>query len=135
MYIKIVDQPISPEEVITQAKTRDSGCVVSYVGLIRDNSHGKPVLSVEYRDQDGQAQARLTQLAGEISKNFQVNNVAMVHRTGVLKVGDINIVFAFACAHRQEGFAACSFAVDRFKDEMPTQKKEIYLDGSVNTDW
>jgi molybdopterin synthase catalytic subunit len=135
MYVKIVDQPISPEEVVNQAKTRDSGCVVSYIGLIRDNSHEKPVLSVEYRDQDGQAEARLTRLAGEISDKFKINNLAMVHRTGVLKVNDINIVFAFACAHRQEGFAACSYAVDHFKEEMPTEKKETYLDGSVNTDW
>jgi molybdopterin synthase catalytic subunit len=135
MYIKIIDQPIKPEEVIAQVKTKNSGCVVSYVGLIRDNSHEKPVLSVEYRDTDGQAQTRLTQLAREIAAKYPVNNLAMVHRTGVLKVGDINIVFAFACGHRQEGFAACSYAVDRFKDTMPTHKKETYLDGSVNTDW
>jgi molybdopterin synthase catalytic subunit len=135
MYIKIVDTPISPEAVIAEAKTSNSGCVVSYVGLIRDNSHEKPVLSVEYRDQDGQAQSRLTRLADEIAGKFPVNNLAMVHRVGVLKVGDINIVFAFACGHRQEGFAACAYAVDRFKDSMPTQKKETYLDGTVTTDW
>jgi molybdopterin synthase catalytic subunit len=135
MFVKIVDHPILPDEIIAQAKTDNSGCVVSYIGLIRDNSHGKPVLSVEYRDQDGQAQARLTQLGDEIASRFPVNNLAMVHRTGVLKVGDINIVFAFACGHRQEGFAACGYAVDRFKESMPTQKKETYLDGSANTNW
>jgi molybdopterin synthase catalytic subunit len=135
MFVKIVDQPIHPEDVIAQAKTPDSGCVVSYVGLIRDNSHEKAVSSVEYRDTDGQAESRLTKLADEIASKYPINNLAMVHRTGLLKVGDINIVFAFACAHRQEGFAACSYAVDRFKETMPTRKKETYLDGSLNTAW
>ncbi len=135
MFIKIVNTPIQPDQVIGQAKSNDSGCVVTYVGLIRDTSHQKAVRSVEYRDTDGQAEIRLKKLAEEIMQKFAVNNLAMCHRVGELKVGDINIVFAFACAHRQEGFAACSYAVDKFKEAMPTAKKETYLDGSVNTEW
>jgi molybdopterin synthase catalytic subunit len=135
MYIKIVDKPIKPEEVISQAKSDDSGCVVTYVGLIRDTSHDKPVQSVEYRDADGQAEKKLNALADDIMHKYPVNNLAMCHRVGKLNVGDINIVFAFACGHRQEGFAACAYAVDKFKDSMPTQKKETYTDGSVRTDW
>jgi molybdopterin synthase catalytic subunit len=133
MFVKIVNTPIQPDQVIGQAKSNDSGCVVTYVGLIRDNSQGKAVRSVEYRDADGQAEYRLKKLAEEIRQKFPVNNLAMCHRVGELKVGDINIVFAFACGHRQEGFAACSYAVDRFKETLPTSKKETYLDGSVNT--
>ncbi len=135
MLIKIVGQPIHPEEVIAQAKTSSSGCVVTYVGLIRDTSHDKPVQSVEYRDADGQAESRLRALADDILQKYPVNDLALCHRVGKLNVGDINIVFAFACSHRQEGFAACSYAVDRFKETMPTDKKETYLDSSLNTDW
>jgi molybdopterin synthase catalytic subunit len=135
MFVKIVNTPIQPDQVIAQAMSLDSGCIVTYVGLIRDNSHEKAVKSVEYRDTDGRAEERLQKLAQEIIQKFQVNNLAMCHRVGELKVGEINIVFAFACGHRQEGFAACAYAVDRFKEAMPTAKKETYLDGSVNTQW
>lgn len=135
MYIKITDKPIRPEEIIAQAKSNDSGCVVTYVGLIRNSSHDKPVQSVEYRDNDGQAEKKLISLAEDIKNSYPVNNLAMCHRVGKLNVGDINIVFAFACGHRQEGFAACAYAVDKFKDSMPTKKKETYLDGSVCTEW
>jgi molybdopterin synthase catalytic subunit len=120
MFVKIVHEPINPEEIISQAKSRDSGCVVTYVGLIRDTSHDKTVLSVEYSDKDGQAESRLRDLAEEIRRKFPVNNLALCHRIGKLNVNDINIVFAFATGHRQEGFAACAYAVDRFKDTMPT---------------
>jgi len=135
LFIQIVNRPINPQDVIEKAKTSDSGCVVSYVGLIRDNSHSKKVKSVEYRDENGQAALKLEQLGREIAGRFPVINLALVHRTGVLDVGEINIVFAFACGHRQEGFAACAYAVDRFKEQMPTSKKETYQDGTVNTDW
>jgi len=135
MYVKIVNHPINVEEVISMAKTADSGCVASYVGLIRDNSHDKQVKSVEYRDEDGQAEAKLKKLAEDIMHKYPVNGLSMCHRIGILEVSDINIVFAFGCGHRQEAFAACAYAVDKFKEMLPTSKTETYIDGTVNTKW
>jgi len=129
--IEITKNPISPEVVINKVKTSGSGCVVTYVGLIRDSSRGKPVLSVEYEDRDGRAKDRLQGIADDIRRKWQVENIAIVHRVGELKVGDINLVVAIAAAHRQEGIAACQYAVDRFKAKLPTHKRETYRDGGV----
>ncbi len=131
--IQITDKPISPELVVNKARTSGSGCVVTYVGLIRDNSRGKPVLSVEYKDADGRAEARLREIVEEIKQKWPVNNVAIYHRVGKLKVGDINLVVAVAAAHRGEGLAAVEFAIDRFKEKLPTSKRETYQDDSVWT--
>jgi molybdopterin synthase catalytic subunit len=130
--IQITDKPISPEMVVNQAKTSDSGCVVTYVGLIRDNSRGKPVESVEYRDTDGKAAEKLNDIAEEVRRKFPVNKVVIYHRIGKLKVSDINLVVAVAAGHRGEGLAAVAYAVDIFKDRLPTAKKETYKDGSAH---
>ena len=129
--IEITEKPISPELVVGKVKTDGSGCVVTYVGLIREFSRGKPVISVEYEDAGGKAEDGLREIASEIRQKWQVNNIAIYHRVGKLKVGDINLVVAVASAHRQEGFVACQYAIDRFKQKLPTQKKETYDDGSV----
>jgi len=129
--VVITSMPLSPELVINQVKTDGSGCVATYVGLIRDQSRGKAVLSVEYTDAYGKAETRLTEIVNEAGKRWQLNSMAMHHRTGKLKVGDINLVVAVAAAHRREGFAACQFAVGQFKAKPPTQKKETYLDGTT----
>jgi molybdopterin synthase catalytic subunit len=129
--IQITDKPISPELVVNRARTSDSGCVVTYVGLIRDNSRGKPVLSVEYRDTDGKAADKLNDIAAELERRFLVNRVVIYHRIGKLNVGDINLVVAVAAAHRGEGLAAVAYAVDMFKDRLPTAKKETYRDGTT----
>ena len=131
--IQITDKPISPELVVNQVKTPGSGCVVTYVGLIRDNSRGKPVLSVEYKDAGGNAAEKLREIAEEIKQKWPVNNIAICHRVGRLEAGDINLVVAIAAAHRTEGFAASQYAIDRFKEKLPTSKRETYQDGSVWT--
>ena len=128
--IEITSKPISPESVVNRIKTSGSGCVATYVGLIRDNSQGKPVASVEYTDPKGTAKAELERIAGEIRRKWQLEGITICHRIGKLEVGDINFLVAVASAHRQEGFAAAQYAVDRFKELMPTRKKESYRDGS-----
>lgn len=128
--IEITTKPISLESLIGRIKTPGSGCVAVYVGLIRDNANGKPVASVEYSDPKGTAKAQLERIAGEIRRQWRVEGIAIAHRIGKLEVGDINFTAAIAAAHRPEAFAAGQYAVDRFKELMPTRKKESYRDGS-----
>jgi molybdopterin synthase catalytic subunit len=130
---RIVTAELSPDEVVARARTLDSGCVVTYVGLIRDNSRDKAVKSVEYTDPNGDAEVRLAEIAVDISRKFPVNKVVIYHRTGILRVGDINLVVAIAAAHRGEGFRACQYAIDQFKEMLPTGKIETYVDGTTWT--
>jgi len=132
--IEITQKPISPELVISKVKTDTSGCVAAYIGLIRQYSQGKQVLSVEYSDAQGKAESKLQEIANETRLKWQLNNIAICHRIGKLRVGDINLTVAIAATHRHEGFAACQFVIDRFKQTIPTHKRETYQDGSFRVE-
>lgn len=132
--IEITTKPISPETVVSRIKTPGSGCVAVYVGLIRNNYQDKPVVSVEYADTRGTAKSSLEKIAGEIRRQWPVEGIAICHRVGKLEVGDINFLAAVAAAHRQEAFTAAHYAVDRFKELLPTRKKETYRDGSTRVE-
>jgi molybdopterin synthase catalytic subunit len=129
--IEITERPISPQKVIDKVKSDSSGCVVTYIGLIRNYSQGKPVLSVEYRDSKENAENRLQEIAREAEQRWQIDGIAVTHRVGKLMVGEINLVVAVASAHRGEGFAACQYIIDQFKERLPTKKTETYQDGEV----
>ncbi len=129
--VKITEDPISIENVINSVRSSNSGGVIAYVGLIRNNSRGKLVSSVEYTDADGTAKAGLQEIVNNAKAKWPINDMAFVHRIGKLKVGDNNVVVAVASAHRKEGFAACQYAIDQFKEKLPTKKKETYQDGST----
>ena len=125
--VKITSGVIDIAGVIESARNNKSGGIVAYIGLIRDNSRGKSVRGVEYADADGQASARINDIVREVKSKFPVNEVSFVHRTGKLNVGDNNVVIAISAPHRQEAFASCQFAIDSFKEKLPTSKKETYL--------
>jgi molybdopterin synthase catalytic subunit len=130
--IEITKEPISPELLVSKVKTDGSGCAVVYIGLIRQTSEGKPVLSVEYRDPEGKAGDRLWEIATRVRHRWQIENIAISHRVGKLMVGDINFVVAIAAAHRADGFAACQYVIDQFKEKLPTRKTETYRESNMS---
>jgi molybdopterin synthase catalytic subunit len=129
--IQVSEGAIYPETVITKVKSDGSGCIVTYVGLIRNTSQGQQVSSIEYRDTNGNAEKALQELAAEARKRWQLENIAISHRIGKLRVGEINLVVAIASAHRSEGFAACQYIIDQFKKRLPTSKTETYQDETI----
>jgi molybdopterin synthase catalytic subunit len=129
--IEVTEQPISPGQVIDRVKSTSTGCLVTYIGLIRNNSQGKPVFFVEYQDSKHNATEILERIAREAGQRWQIEKITISHRVGKLKVGEINLVIAVASAHRSEGFAACQYAIDQFKQRLPTRKTETYQNGSV----
>jgi len=133
--IEITTKPILPETIINRVKTNESGCAVCYIGLIRENSRNKKVSSVEYFDSDGKAKNRLEEIANEACLKWQLNGISFSHRIGKLEVGDINLVIAISSGHREEGFAACQYVIDRFKEKLPTDKRETYTDGSIYSEY
>jgi molybdopterin synthase catalytic subunit len=129
--IEITGTPISPERVIDKARSDRCGCVVTYIGLIRNYSQGKAVLSVEYEDSQRNAENTLWEIARETKQRWQIEDIAISHRVGKLRVGEINLVVAVASVHRSEGFTACQYVIDQFKERAPTEKTEIYQNSSV----
>ena len=129
--IEITAKPISPALVIDRVRSDSCGCVVTYVGLIRNTSQDKAVLSVEYQDSKGKAEAMLKEIANEAKRKWQVEHIAISRRIGKLNVGEINQVVAVASAHRSEGFAACQYIIDQLKECPPTRKMETYKNGNV----
>jgi molybdopterin synthase catalytic subunit len=46
-------------------------------------------------------------------------------------VGEVPVIIAISCAHRQAAFEACLYVIDTLKQTVPIWKKEIFEDGEV----
>jgi molybdopterin synthase catalytic subunit len=124
--IEITQTPILPEEAINKVRKDAHGCVVTFVGTVRGSSGGKRVLFLEY-DASAQELARreLQRIAEEIQVKWQLEDIAIYHRIGRLKVGEITFVMALGAPHRKEAFEACQYAIDRFKQVVTKWEKEV----------
>jgi molybdopterin synthase catalytic subunit len=123
--------PLSLEEVYNLADDPANGAIVVMSGTVRQQTDGKPVLSLEYQAYEPMALTVFRQMASEIRQRWQaVNRVVVHHRVGKLEIGEISVLIAVGCPHRGEAFEACRYAIDTLKHNAPIWKKEHWADGS-----
>jgi molybdopterin synthase catalytic subunit len=107
------------------------GAVCLFVGVVRNENRGRPVLRLEYEAYEEMALPLMTEIEVETRDRWPVSDVRMVHRLGPLAIGEASVAVAVASPHRAEAFAACRHAIDTLKAKVPIWKKEFYADGAV----
>jgi molybdopterin synthase catalytic subunit len=122
----ITCQPIDVATLLREVSTPESGGIDLFVGKVRNHSGVREVRQLEYSAYVPMAEKLLLEIDREIRQQWHVHKVIMVHRIGLLQVGDIAVVTAVSAEHRDEAFAACRYAIDRIKSVVPIWKKEFF---------
>ena len=128
---KIVDGPIEDVALEDAVRTDADGAVIVFRGVARRFSRGRDVVHLEYEAYPEMAEKVMAQIGDEIKARWAVSNVAIVHRTGVLEIGQASVVIAIAAPHRGEAFEAAQYAINRLKEIVPIWKKEHFRGGTV----
>jgi MoaE-MoaD fusion protein len=127
---RIVESPIDLDQAIRAVSGPDRGAVATFIGVTRDRHDGRRVKALEYHAYPEMAERVMREIGLEVEKMFGTPYVAILHRIGLLNVGEPSVVIAVAAAHRREALAGCAHAIDRLKETAPIWKKEHYDDGA-----
>lgn len=129
---KITDEVVTGAEVRTAVEGPDAGAVVVFLGTVRNNTDGRPVICLEYEAYPPMAEKKMAEIAQEIAQKWgECLRVAMVHRTGKLEIGEVSVAVAVASPHRKDGFEACQYAMNRLKQIVPIWKREVWANGDA----
>ncbi|MCC7430901.1 molybdenum cofactor biosynthesis protein MoaE [bacterium] len=131
MHVKIVTQKIDTEKLIKLVEADSVGAIDVFLGTVRNNANGKNVLSLEYHCYEAMAQKKLEEIVTQCYKNFEVEKIAVEHRTGHLKIGEVSVVIAVSSPHRAASFEACRFVIETIKKSVPIWKKEYFEGGEI----
>lgn len=133
--IEIIREELKAEALIKEVACPSSGALALFLGVARQHSQGKKVVSLEYEAYEEMAIKTLAQIAAEIKEKWAVDRVAMSHRVGPINIGETSIIIAVSAPHRKEALQACQYAIDRVKEIVPIWKKELFEDGSRWVGW
>ncbi len=129
--IEITKNKIDIEKVVQSVITPESGAVDVFIGTTRNHSRGKGVVKLEYEAYEQMAVKKMKQIENEVRDKWNIHNVAVVHRTGEVAIGESSVVIAVSSPHRDEAFSACRYIIDRLKEIVPIWKREFFKDGTV----
>jgi molybdopterin synthase catalytic subunit len=126
---RVTDEALSLDEVVRAVTTEEHGGVATFTGVVRRLSRGKRIVRLEYEAYRPMAERKLAEIGAQLQAEMPGVRIAIVHRVGVLAVGDAAVVIATSAPHRAAAFDACRAAIDRLKESVPIWKKEIAEDG------
>jgi molybdopterin synthase catalytic subunit len=127
--IWLVDRPIDVPALIAAVAGPDAGALSLFLGTVRNRNDGRPVTGIEYEAYPDMARREMAAIATEAERAFDGVRIAVVHRTGFLRVGDVSVAIAAAHPHRAAALDASREVIEALKRRVPIWKREHYLDG------
>src|SRR5215813_13291968 len=128
---RVTRRPIVVGTLLRAVRDPAAGAVVTFVGTTRNENAGRRVVRLEYEAFTTMARREMRKLADTAKRRWQLRKVAMVHRVGVVPVGQASVAIAVSAGHRAEAFTACHWLIDRLKEIVPIWKKEHFRGGTV----
>ncbi|WP_375260412.1 molybdenum cofactor biosynthesis protein MoaE [Palleronia sp.] len=106
---------------------RDTGAVVTFSGLVRDDTGDLRHLEIEHYP--GMTTSAIEAIVAEAVERWSLADALVIHRHGRLAPGEPIMMVATAASHRADAFAAAEFLMDYLKSRAPFWKKEVTASG------
>ncbi|MGH2669762.1 MAG: molybdenum cofactor biosynthesis protein MoaE, partial [bacterium] len=86
---RVVDEPLSPDAIAADVDDPGAGGIVIFSGVVRNETGGRSVKSLEYDAHAPMAEAKMREIGEAVHARWAgVKRVAILHRIGRLEIGE-----------------------------------------------
>ena len=125
----LTSQSIDTQALLAAASQPAAGAVVLFLGITRQFTADAETAELAYEAYDAMARQRLAALESEARERWPLVHAEIVHRTGVVPIGEPSVAVVASSPHRGDAFAAGQWLIDSLKADAPIWKQERYADG------
>src|SRR5918993_4748162 len=125
--IQAEDFDLAAEVAVLAEGRPDTGAVVTFTGLCRDE--GGRLAALELEHYPGMAEAEVARVVAEAAGRWPLAGITVIHRYGRIRPGQNIVLVATASTHRGAAFAAAEFLMDYLKTRAPFWKREHRTSG------
>lgn len=128
IFVEITNLPINTDKVLNFIADPSAGSILLFNGTVRDNEDNKPVKFLFYEAYEEMAIKEINKLIDNSFKNYELNKVAIIHRTGRMEIGEVSVSIGVSSPHREDSYLASKYLIDNIKQTVPIWKKESFGD-------
>ena len=131
LHTKIIDtkdSKLSIQKAENFISSQDYGASIFFTGTVRNQNNDKIVTGITYDSHDELVIKSFKEIYGEANQklNIKDKSVFIEHAKGYLTLGEISIVIAVGCKHRDEAYILSRYIIEEIKKRSPIWKKEHY---------
>ena len=130
-FYEITTDALDVGAIARRVVPANCGATVTLDGYVRQLTKGRQTLYLVYEGYDLMALKEMKKLVGAAKKQFEIENVGIIHRLGKLEIGETSVVISVSAPHRRAAFEACEWLIKELKRTVPIWKKEVYADGET----
>jgi len=125
--IELVRTPLDEAALLAaRAPSTTSGAVLTFLGVVRGQESGAPIEALDYEAFDAMARHQFGLVLDELERRWPVvESFRVVHRLGVVPVGEPSLWVEISTPHRAESFAAAAWFIDEMKRVVPIWKRTV----------
>ena len=131
--IEITKNPIDTSKTLAAVQSELAGASVLFVGSTRKMTNGRETLKLNYQCYEELATKKIAEILELAKSKWNIVEASIVHRVGVVDLGEASIAVAVSSPHRVDCFESAKWLVDELKQQVPIWKQEFWADGS--TEW
>ncbi len=131
LHTKIINSKDS-KLLITEAEnfisSSDFGASIFFIGTVRNQNNNQTVTGITYDSHDELVIKSFEEIYNETDQklNIKDKSVFIEHAKGYLDLGEISIIIAVACKHRDKAYILSRYIIEEIKKRSPIWKKEHY---------
>ena len=131
LHTKVIDtkeKKLSILEAQNFISSSEFGASIFFSGTVRNQNDNKSVLGITYDSHDALVIKSFEEIYNEADQKLNIKNKAVFieHAKGYLNLGEVSIIIAVACKHRDEGYVLSKYIIEEIKKRSPIWKKEHY---------
>jgi molybdopterin synthase catalytic subunit len=127
VFVRAEPFDVARETTAATTGLADLGAVVTFLGVCRSEAGRLAALEIEHYP--GMAETEIRRIAEEAAARWSLLALSVIHRSGVVPVGEPIVVGVTASVHRTDAFKAAEFLMDFLKTNAPFWKKELAANG------
>jgi len=129
--VSLTSNPIDIASAYKYLQADGAGAIDLFLGVVRDNTQARPVDRLEYEAYDRMALSEMKKIADEACRRWNILKFVVIHRTGLLRIGEMAVLIGVSTPHRADAFDATRYIIDTIKQTVPIWKKEVFMDGEI----
>ena len=131
LHVRIVDIKKEKIEISKAEKfitSNKCGASIYFIGTVRDQNNNKKVIGMTYDSHDAMVIKSFEEIYQNSLTIFKFNKQAVFieHIKGHVLLGEISILIAVSCKHRDQAYQLSRFFIEEIKKISPIWKKEHY---------
>ena len=133
--VDIKDKKLSINDAERFISSIKFGASIFFTGTVRNLNNNKSVIGITYDSHDELVIKSFEEIYKEADKKLNIKDKAVFieHAKGYLNLGEMSIIIAVACKHRDQAYVLSRFIIEEIKKSSPIWKKEHYTNNQ--SDW